>query len=670
MSDASPTVFNGRYVLQRPLARGGMADVFLAYDELLDRPIAVKVLFPEFASDPAFVERFRREAQAAANLNHPNIVGIYDWGQQNGTYFIVMEYIEGRSLAEIIRSEGALDPERAVEITADVAAALAFAHRNGLVHRDVKPGNVLVTPSGQVKVADFGIATAANAGDPNLTKTGLVMGTATYFSPEQAQGKGVDPRSDLYSLGVVLYEMLAGEPPFKGENPVAIAYQHVQEPPPGLRARGVPINAPLEAITFKLLAKNPAHRYPTAEDLRADLRRWREGMHRLAQPGAAAGAAAAAAAAVGAPVDATRSMPATAAVPRQSAPPLPPTAAAPARTNAARTGTFAVLIVLVLIVLAAIFLLLFTGDSGDGGPANSGRVDVVSYIDKPAAEAQAALKALGLVPVVVEEENVDKEPGIVFRQDPVGQKVEVGSKVTLTVSKGKTSVAIPSVIGSSIDEAEARLVNEFKLVVTKVPDTKSTRPEGEVTKQDPAPGTKLAPGQGITLTFSQPDNVPVVDVTGQSAAVATANLTAKGFEVAAIEEASDTVESGKVIRTDPVANTPVRPRSKVTIVVSSGVPKVAVPDVVGLLTDAARQTIEREGLKIDVRFTAVPAGSPNVGRVMSQNPLGNVQVAKGTTVVVTVGQSSGSPATTTTAGGGTGTTAPPTTAAPTTTTRP
>ena len=210
MSDASPTVFNGRYALQRQLARGGMADVFLAHDELLDRPIAVKVLFPQFASDPAFVERFRREAQAAANLNHPNIVGIYDWGQEDGTYFIVMEYIEGRSLAEILRSEGPIDPDRAVEITAEVAAALSFAHRGGLVHRDVKPGNVLVTPSGQVKVADFGIATAANAGDANLTKTGLVMGTATYFAPEQAQGKPVDPRSDLYSLGVVLYEMLAG----------------------------------------------------------------------------------------------------------------------------------------------------------------------------------------------------------------------------------------------------------------------------------------------------------------------------------------------------------------------------------------------------------------------------------------------------------------------------
>ncbi|MEY2403372.1 MAG: eukaryotic-like serine/threonine-protein kinase, partial [Acidimicrobiaceae bacterium] len=200
------TVFNGRYELHRRIARGGMADVFLARDQLLDRPVAVKVLFPEFATDPSFVERFRREAQSAANLNHPNIVSVYDWGQEQGTYFIVMEYIEGRSLADILRTEGPLHPQRAAEVASDIAAALGFAHRNGVVHRDVKPGNVLISPSGQVKVADFGIARALGA-DPesNLTQAGSVMGTATYFAPEQAQGLPLDPRSDLYSLGVVLY---------------------------------------------------------------------------------------------------------------------------------------------------------------------------------------------------------------------------------------------------------------------------------------------------------------------------------------------------------------------------------------------------------------------------------------------------------------------------------
>ena len=234
MSDQGPTVFNDRYELHRKLARGGMSDVYLARDLLLDRPVAVKVLFPEYAKDPTFVERFRREAQAAANLNHPNIVAIYDWGQQAGTYFIVMEYVEGRSLSEIIRTDGPLHPRRAAEITADVAAALGFAHRNGVVHRDVKPGNIIISPTGQVKVADFGIAQAITGGaeQQNLTQAGAVMGTATYFSPEQAQGKPVDPRSDLYSLGCVLFEMLTSRPPFTGDTPVAIAYKHVQETAP------------------------------------------------------------------------------------------------------------------------------------------------------------------------------------------------------------------------------------------------------------------------------------------------------------------------------------------------------------------------------------------------------------------------------------------------------
>ena len=225
-----PVIFNGRYELHRRLGRGGMAEVYLARDQMLDRAVAVKVLFPALATDPGFVERFRREAQSAAGLNHPNIVGVYDWGEANGTYFIVMEYVEGGSLAELIQAQGRLDPDRSAEIASDIAAALGFAHRNGgVIHRDVKPGNVLLTTEGTVKVADFGIARAiSDSSDQNLTKTGSVMGTATYFSPEQARGAGVDPRSDVYSLGCVIYEMVTGRPPFQGENAVAIAYKHVQ----------------------------------------------------------------------------------------------------------------------------------------------------------------------------------------------------------------------------------------------------------------------------------------------------------------------------------------------------------------------------------------------------------------------------------------------------------
>ncbi len=233
-SDLTGEVFGDRYAIQRRIARGGMADVYVARDRLLDREVAVKVLFPEFSKDEASVERFRREAQAAANLNHPNIVGVYDWGERDATYFIVMEYVEGRTLAQILTTEGQLHPDRAADVASDIADGLGYAHRHGVVHRDVKPGNVLVTRDGEVKVTDFGIALAGQRDDGDLTKAGSVMGTATYFSPEQAQGDPVDARSDLYSLGCVLYQMLTGRPPFHGDSEIAVAYKHVNEqaPPP------------------------------------------------------------------------------------------------------------------------------------------------------------------------------------------------------------------------------------------------------------------------------------------------------------------------------------------------------------------------------------------------------------------------------------------------------
>src|SRR4051812_10096959 len=247
MSQQQERVYNGRYELVRHIARGGMAEVYLAHDNLLDRPVALKVLFPELSVDRSFVERFRREAQAAANLSHPNIVSIYDWGEEAGTYFIVMEYIDGKPLSNLIRTEGPLLADRAASIGAAVAAGLAFAHRNGVIHRDVKSGNVLIDSAGHVKVADFGIARAANTQE-NLTQTGAVMGTATYFSPEQAQGLPVDPRSDVYSLGVVLYEMVTGQPPFSGDNPVTVAYKHVREEPPPPRQLNPQVPAAFEAI--------------------------------------------------------------------------------------------------------------------------------------------------------------------------------------------------------------------------------------------------------------------------------------------------------------------------------------------------------------------------------------------------------------------------------------
>src|SRR2546423_9036580 len=277
-------VFSNRYEIQRGIARGGMAEVYLARDQLLDRPVAVKVLFAEYARDPSFVERFRREAQSAASLNHPNIVAIYDWGQERGTYFIVMEYVRGRSLRDVVQVNGPFSARRTAEIGAEIAGALEFAHRNGVVHRDVKPGNVLLTADGDIKVTDFGIARAGTS--EALTQTGAVMGTAAYFSPEQAQGLPVDGRSDVYALGVVLYEMVTGVAPFTAESPVSVAYKHVRETPTPPSERNPDVPPDLERIILTALAKAPENRYQTADDMRADILRFRRGRPVVGAPGA------------------------------------------------------------------------------------------------------------------------------------------------------------------------------------------------------------------------------------------------------------------------------------------------------------------------------------------------------------------------------------------------
>ena len=679
MSDEGLTVFNGRYALLRRIARGGMADVYLARDASLDRQVAVKVLFPEFANDPSFVERFRREAKAAANLNHPNIVGIFDWGQEQGTYYIVMEYVVGRSMADVLRSTGPLSPDRAAEIAHDVAEALGSAHSAGLVHRDVKLGNIIVSDDGQVKVADFGIATAlARRTGDNLTQFGSIMGTATYFSPEQAQGKSLDGRSDLYSLGVVLYEMIVGRPPFAADTATAVAVKHVQEKPLAPSTRGITVPQSLEAIILKLLAKNPVNRYPKAEDLCADLSRYLAGEHRIpVQPATTAPSKRRDAVPAGTFETSSRPptvRPGTATpAPSVAQPPFPPGAVPPARppvpaaagppphyapptyyyeevhrSDGWKRTSLMLLGLTVLVGVLAVLAVNFyrtLGLGGDGEPATPTNPEGAPLVEVPdvvglgATDAQAQLRAEGLKDVVEYEINTEVAENTVFRQSPAaGQRIGEGDTVLLTVSQAEESLVPPVRGRNSIDARELLTRAGYTVIALEGP---SQAEAGIVVDQDPPARTELPQGEAVTITISTgPGQVFVPDVRDQTLIEAVNSLRTLGFRVGERREPSDSVAEGQIIDTDPTVGSPVGADKAVIIIISTGVPPVLVPDVEGLLFDTGRLALEREGLVIGlVTFEPVEPGSTDVGRILAQSPPSNVEVDAGREVDLVVGES-------------------------------
>ena len=599
----TPTNLTERYQLTTHLARGGMADVYQGVDSLLDRKVAIKILHSQFSMDEAFVTRFRKEAQAAANLTHPNIVGIYDWGQLDSTYFIVMELVDGRSLREVLKSSGPLLPRRAVEISSEVAAALSVAHRSGLVHRDVKPGNILLAPDGTVKVTDFGIARAWNDSQ-ELTKTGAVMGTATYFSPEQAQGQPADERSDVYSLGIVLFEMLTGKTPFRGDSPVAVAYQHVSQAAVAPSTINPDVSPELDALVLKALSKSPEDRYQTAEAMRADLWRLLQGEKPLVALGAPVAAAA---------LDegATRMLP-TQAPPPATVPPdevyrqlEPP----PSSNLAFVFGTFALLATLAVLV----YLVFNTLNAGTSPTPVDEVVTIPNVAGQTETEGLLILQRAGLTAVPQAEASEDVEAGIVLRTEPpAGEQVPVDTEVTLFFSAGSERFPVPRVELLELSAAEDLIRAQGFTVGDVTEETNDDVPAGNVISQDPAPGTSLPEGSPVNLVVSSgPEFVTWEPVEGLTEAEALAVLEGLGLEVTVEREFDEEIEEGLAVSTDPEAGTEVSPGSSVELTVSDGPAPIEVPDLRGLDVPTARARANDLGFDIRVSNDLFPVSDPS-----------------------------------------------------------
>jgi beta-lactam-binding protein with PASTA domain len=631
---AAGTVIDGRYEVLSRIGTGGMADVYLARDQLLGRQVAVKLLHHRFAEDQEFVERFRREASSAAGLSHPNVVAIFDRGEWDGTYYIAMEYLPGRSLKTVVREQGPLDPLSAIDIVAQILHAARFAHGRGVIHRDLKPHNVILDEEGRAKVTDFGIA---RAGASDMTLTGSIMGTAQYLSPEQAQGQAVSAASDLYAVGIVLYELLTGAVPFDGETAVTIALKQVSATAPAASALNPAVPPELDAVVARALTKDPAERFADADEFLAALEYVRQLIS--GEVGYAGGG--------NGPIAPTALLLAPA---RE---PLREPAEDPARRR--RWWWIAGALVLALVLAAALVLLL--------APSKH-QVTVPNVTGQTQAVASAHLAAVGLTAVPSLTASTVAPAGVVFGETPPhGSLVSRGSRITVLVSTGPGSAVLPDVKSLTSAQAVQRLTKAgFKPSVEE--QSSATVPAGKVIATEPSAHTEAQVGSPVTVFLSSgPAAVRVPEVTGQSEAEAKASLRAVGLEPGTVtkQEAAG-VEAGKVLSQSPAAGGSIPSGQRVNLVVAQVSREVEVPRVVGKSEAQAAGELGQAGFKPKSASRTV-SKAEEAGIVLQQSPAGGGKAKRGATVTITVG-TLGTQTTPTT------TTPPPSSTTPATTTTP
>ena len=639
------SILGSRYKLTEKIGTGGMADVYKAIDETLGRTVAVKVMHTKYASDPSFTERFRQEAQAAANLQSPNIVNIYDWGQEGALYYIVMEYVRGTELKSLIQQKGALPSRQVADIGAQVCVALSVAHGYDIIHRDIKPQNIMVAPDGMVKVMDFGIARAGNTA---MTQTGSVLGTAHYVSPEQAQGRELTSASDLYSLGVVLYEAATGRVPFDADTPVAVALKHVNEQAPRPSRINPGIDPRLELVIGRAMAKDPRARYATAEDMRRDLQRIVDGTGDTTTvlPGAAVAAGAAAGMAAGVAgandattvlpeqvADGTTVMPAVGTAGGPIGPDGKPMSEAEVELAKRKKRNKIIAAVLGVCVLAAVVVAVFAYSGVFG-------VRVPNVVDIEQDEAVQKLEEAGFTVTIEEKFDPVVEEGRVVRQDPRGGTFAAKeSEVTIVVSLGIEMGHVPNIVGMSEVEAREALTEAGFEPDPQPGVTNAEVPAGHIISQDPAAGEELAKGSRVAFVPSLgAERAVVPDVRGKGSGDARNELEAAGFIVEVYEQHSDTVAEGVVISQNPGSGTQTVRGATVTITVSLGkqIEYVTVPEVRGSTEGQATTILRNAGFQVSVAYVT-GTGS---GNVLAQNPAAGAQAERGTTVTIEVDKTS------------------------------